>query len=210
LISVWVAVANVIFSLGYNTTDSYIYLLPFFLAFAIWIGLGLGEVALLLDKHNRWGRLIVNGILVVLVLWMAVMNYPKLDLSRDQRAEQFEKAVFAALPPQAIVVAKGDEALFSLWYYHFVLKGRPDIAVLADGLLSFPWYIDVLHDTYPTLSISPGAVSPDAVAQANPTRPTCEVLVTNEQIEQLSVVCYPPGSYTPDAPSISILQPIDK
>jgi hypothetical protein len=208
LVGVWVALANVIFSLGYSTSDSYIYLLPFFLVFALWIGLGVGEIDSLLARQGSWASLIVSAILLAVSVGMALLNYPKLDLSADHHAQKFEQAVFAALPPQAIVVAKGDQALFSLWYYHFILKERPDVAILADGLLSFPWYIDVLHATYPTLNISPDAPSPQAVAHANPTRPTCEVLVTNEQIEQLSLLCYPPGSYSPDAPSVSILQPI--
>jgi hypothetical protein len=135
------------------------------------------------------------------------MNYPKIDLSRDHRAEEFEEAVFAALPPQAIVVAKGDQALFSLWYYHFVLKERPDIAVLADGLLSSSWYIDVLHDTYSTLNISLTDVLSNSIAQANPTRPVCDVMIIGEQ---MSIVCYSPDSQNPDTPFISINGPIEK
>ncbi len=207
-VSGWVAVASIIFSIGYNTTDSYIYLLPFFLVFAIWIGFGVGNITKLLAQRKNWISLAVSGILLASIWGMAVVNYPKIDLSGDHRAENFEKAVFAALPPQAIVVAKGDQALFSLWYYQFVLKERPDIAVLGDGLLSSPWYIDVLHNTYSTLNISLNDVLSQSIAEVNPTRPTCTVMIIDVQ---MSIDCYLPYSQKPnDTPFISINQTIDK
>ncbi len=206
LIGVWVAAASLVFSLGYDTIDSYIYLLPFFLVFAIWIGCGLGKLAGLLDGKPKWIGLAAGGLLLLSLGVMAVLNFPKLDLSKDQRAAQFEKTVFAALPPQAIVVAKGDEALFAMWYAHFVRKDRPDIAVLADGLLNQAWYFDVLHATYPTLKISLQAVSSGSVEQANPARPLCDVEIAGGQ---LTLDCYRAGAPTSDTPYISIAQPIE-
>ena len=206
-VGAWVAVTSIVFSIGYNTSDSYIYLLPFFLVFAIWIGFGAGDIGGLLAKRNNWISLGVSAILLASVLGMAIVTYPEIDLSGDHRADHFEKAVFAALPPQSIVVAKGDQALFSLWYYHFVLKDRPDIAVLGDGLLSSPWYIDVLHDTYPTLNLSLKDVLSQPIAEVNPTRPTCTVMILDEQ---MSIDCYLPFAQKPgDSPFISINQPIE-
>jgi hypothetical protein len=240
LITGWVALTNTIFSLGYDSTDSYLYLLPFFLVFAIWIGFGIGNITRLLARQKNWLSLGVSAILLASFWGMAMMNYPKIDLSGDHRTQKFEKAVFAALPPQAIVIAKGDRALFSLWYYHFVLIERQDIAVLSRGLLRNAWYIDILHDTYSTLNISlkdvasssttqvnsipfgadtteteaeSEAVVSNSIAQVNPTRPVCNVTIINEQmsvIEQMSIVCYLPASQKPNTTSISILQPIDK
>ena len=234
----WVAVANTIFSLGYASLDSYVYLLPFFLAFAIWIGFGIGNITRLLAQQKNWLNLGVSAILLVSFWGLAMMNYPKIDLSGDHRAQKFREAVFATLPPQAIVVTN-DRALFSLWYYHFVLKERQDIAVLARGLLPNAWYIDVLHDTYSTLNISlkdvvsnsstqvdpmfleldrdeaeakAEAILSNSIAQVNPTRPVCNVTVFNEPmsiVEQMSIVCYLPASQKPNTPFISITQPID-
>ncbi len=207
LITGWVAATNAIFSLGYASTDSYIYLMPAFLVFAIWIGAGVGNVTTLLAQQKNWISLGVNAIVLISFLVMAVMNYPKIDLSADHHAEKFGKTVFATLPPQAIVLAKGDLALFSLWYYHFVLKERPDISVLGDGLLSQPWYIDILHNTYSTLNISLDVVESQTIAQVNPNRPTCVVLIVDPQV---SINCYLPASQNAATQSISIMQPIDK
>ncbi len=206
LVTAWMAVASILFSIGYNTTDSYIYLLPFFLVFAIWIGFGLGDLDALLAQRSRWLSLGLGVLLLVSFLGLAVVTYPEIDLSGDHHADHFEQAAFAALPPQAIVVAKGDQALFSLWYYTFVLKDRPDIAVLGDGLLSSAWYIDVLHDTYPALHLTLQDVQSQSIAQVNPARPTCTAMILDDQ---LSIDCYPPFSQgSSDVPFISINQPI--
>ncbi len=204
----WVAVVNLIFSFGYATLDSYVYLLPFFFAFAIWIGFGVGQITTLLAQRKNWISVGVNAMLLTFFLGMAVMNYRSLDLSRDHGAEAFAKQAMVAIPPQAIVLTEGDRAIFSLWYYHFVLKERPDIAVLANGLLPYPWYRDVLRDTYPTLGISlnDSLSWRDSIAQANPARPICDVAID----EQISIVCYSPVSQKSDTPFISIIQPVEK
>lgn len=212
----WVAVTNTIFSLGYASADSYLYLLPFFCVFAIWIGFGIGNITRRLAPQKNWLSLVVSVILLASFWGMATMNYPENDLSGDHRAQKFGKAVFAALPPQAIVIAIGDRSLFSLWYYHFVLKERPDIAVLSDALWPNAWYRDVLHDTYSTLNTADVAAEAsllaNSIAQANPMRPVCEVMIIYEQVSlagQMSIVCYSPASQKSNTPFISIVQPID-
>jgi hypothetical protein len=209
LVSGWVAVVNIVWSLSYATTDSYVYLLPFFLVFAIWIGLGIGTINRQLAQRKNWISLGASAILLVSFLGMAVLNYPSIDLSRDHSTEKFAQEAVTALPPQAIVVTGGDNALFGLWYYHFVLKERPDIAVVGNGLLPYPWYRDVLHDTYPALNVSlkESSSSHDSIAQANPARPVCDVVVD----KQISIVCYLPLSQKPEkTPFISITQPVEQ
>ena len=206
----WVALANTIFSMGYASLDSYVYLLPLFCVFAVWIGFGIGNITKLLAGQNPWLPLGVSVVLLISLCGLAVTNYPKLDLSGDHHAQKFQKAVLATLPQQAIVVSN-DRALFSLWYFQYVLKERPDVAILARGLLPNAWYLDVLHDTYSTLNISSKDVvssstpqidpvllgaDPDeakaqaeaeaeailtkSLGQANPTRPVCNVTIFNE------------------------------
>ena len=205
----WVAATNTIFSLGYASLDSFIYLLPLFCIFAIWIGFGIANITRRLGKQTDWLNLGLSAILLVSLWGLAVTNYPKLDLSGDHLTQKFEKAAMATLPAQAIVVTS-DRALFSLWYYHFVQKERPDIAIVARGLLPNAWYIDVLHDTYSTLNISSkdvvtsnsstqaASIGSDvnateaqteaeaeaslakSIGQANPMRPVCTVEVFNE------------------------------
>jgi hypothetical protein len=50
------------------------------------------------------------------------------------------------------------------------------------------------------------------IAQANPMRPVCEVMIIYEQVSlagEMSIVCYSPASQKSNTPLISIVQPID-
>lgn len=42
--------------------------------------------------------------------------------------------------PGALVLAHGDGRTFSLWYGTQVLAPRPDVTVVYDDLLDWPWY----------------------------------------------------------------------
>ena len=77
-----------------------------------------------------------------------------------------------SLPERAIVIAYGDEALFSLWYFHYALDQRSDVAVISDALLVQPWYHTVLKGTYPGLNVPDSPWSQD-FAVLNPERLVC-------------------------------------
>jgi hypothetical protein len=79
----------------------------------------------------------------------------------------------AQMPEDTLVFVQGDQAIFSLWYFHYALGQRADIAVIASELLPFGWYQDTLKATYPSLAV-PGPL-PDALISANPDRPVCIV-----------------------------------
>jgi hypothetical protein len=76
-------------------------------------------------------------------------------------------------PEQAIVFARGDRAVFSLWYFHFALRERPDLIVIAQDLLHFDWYQESLRAAYPALSLPGPFPWPETVASANTGRPVC-------------------------------------
>ena len=114
------------------------------------------------------------GLATLLYLFiLAGGHWPQVDASRDARAEQFGQLVMTQMPADALVFAEGDQVIFSLWYFHYALGQRADIAVIASDLLPFDWYQDTLKTTYPSLSV-PGPL-PDAIISANPGRPVCIV-----------------------------------
>jgi hypothetical protein len=114
------------------------------------------------------------GLTIILyITFLAGQNWPQVDASRDARAEQFGQLVMTQMPANALVFAKGDQAIFSLWYFHYALRQRADIAVIAADLLNFDWYQETLKTTYPFLS-APGPL-PDVIISANPGRPVCIV-----------------------------------
>ena len=104
----------------------------------------------------------------------------EVDASGDRRAERFAQEVLSTAPDHALVFAKGDRAVFSLWYFHFALGERRDLAIIAVDLLHFDWYRENLHATYPSLEISGRFAWPETIALDNPSRPLCAVEYTTQ------------------------------
>jgi hypothetical protein len=109
------------------------------------------------------------------------------DASHDQRAEQFGRDVIGQAPDHAIVFAKGDRAVFALWYFHFALHERPDLAIVAVDLLHFDWYQQNLRVPYPGLNVPGPFPFVETVIVANPDRPKC--YVEYQQLPQIQ--CLP-------------------
>jgi len=109
------------------------------------------------------------------------------DASRDFRAEQFGGDVLNQAPAHAIVFAKGDRAVFTLWYFHFALQNRPDLAIVAMDLLHFDWYQQTLRSHYPDLNLPGPFPFAETVVAVNPGRPVCYV----EYLQLPQIQCVP-------------------
>ncbi|NOT04295.1 MAG: DUF2723 domain-containing protein [Anaerolineales bacterium] len=183
--TIWTVSIFTFFAIGYSTTDSYMYLIPAFSCFAIWIGLG---VSGLMNMFHQRFRKFESGISLVVILFLFLQagnHWASVDASKDLRAEQFGKDVLLRAPENAVIFAKGDKAIFAMWYFHYALQGRPDIAVVATDLLHFDWYQKSLHENYPRLNL-PGAYPfASTVIAANPERPICYV----EYIQKAEISC---------------------
>ncbi len=175
----WLLVIFSVFAIGYNTADSYAYLLPAFLALAVWLGLGAATALEQLPgppATQRLARLLLIGLLGVTLALNALQQHPGVDASQDTAAENFGRAAMEQAPPNALIFTQADRDTFTLWYFHLALGQRPDAAVIVEPLLSQAWYRKNLADVYPTLTV-PTAASPatwrQALTAANP-RPVCD------------------------------------
>ena len=175
LLSIWTAAVFMGFAVFYNSPDSYVYLIPMFTSFAIWIGLGIG--GLLNQFSARFPKIaLVFGLtLLAYFVGRSVTHLSQVDASYDYRAENFGSEILSAAPEKAILFAKGDQAVFALWYFHFALRQRSDLTVIASDLLHFDWYQENLKTTYPALIIPGPFPWPATVAAANPLRTVCFV-----------------------------------
>ena len=172
LMTGWLFLSYSVFAILYYSPDSYVYLIPVLMAFAIWIGLGIGSVIEKLPPNPVWLKPILMSISIAIIGLQAIQMIPKMDMSNDHTAEQYAQTVLENLPMNAIVMTKGDEALFALWYFHYVKGQRPDVAVVSNELLVQPWYHYVLKSTYPTLNI-PNDPEPQGIADINAEHPLC-------------------------------------
>jgi hypothetical protein len=174
-LTAWMAAVSLAFAVFYRSDDSYVYLIPMFISFAIWIGLGLAGLVRGLSRERSILGLGLGLLLMGYFLGRSVTQVSAVDASDDHRAEAFGRQVLSAAPENALIFATGDRAVFTLWYYHFALSERPDLAVMASDLLHFDWYQENLQSTYPSLAVPGPFPWPGTLAAANPLRPVCYV-----------------------------------
>jgi hypothetical protein len=185
--TIWIFGAYFSFTIIYATHDSFVYLIPAFLCFSIWIGLGLaGLMEIFLQRFCQ--AAFAGGIFFILYLFiLAGSHWHQVDASRDLRAERFGKEVLVQAPANAIVFAKGDRAIFTMWYFHYAMQQRPDLVVVAPDLLPFDWYQETLRTNYPTLELTGPFLFAEMMVASNPNRPVCHI----EYIQIKDIQCLP-------------------
>ena len=108
------------------------YLLVTWLAFAIWLAVALEAAVGALER--RLPALAVAPGPAILALVLPIMigasNWTTSDQSRNHEGDTFAATVFAALPPDAVLLTYWD-ALTTLGYEHCVEGVRPDVAMRA-------------------------------------------------------------------------------
>jgi hypothetical protein len=183
--------AYMIFALGYNTTDSDLYLIPVWLfgAWAIAFGsLAASEwiISRINDRQptrNPMGFSLPLSAFILLLIALVpgltiAANYPAMNLRDDRAAENFARAILARAPANAILITHSDAHTFTLWYYRLVEGQRPDTAIVDARLAGIAWYDQMLaaQGHAPRLpDLDPEATWPARLAAANPNRPVCEV-----------------------------------
>jgi hypothetical protein len=188
ILTLWTAVVFTVFAILYGSTDSHVYLMPAFLCFVLWIGLGIVGLSNRLTLWSPVLRIIFALLLTGYFAGRSMAYVSQVDASADLRAESFGRDVLSAVPENAILFAKGDRAVFALWYFHFALRERPDLAVLAVDLLHFEWYQEDLRSTYPSLLVPGPFPWPETITTANPSRPVCYVHYSDSAL----IDCSPP------------------
>ena len=175
ILTTWTALVFSIFAVFYRSVDSYVYLIPLFISFAIWIGMGVAGLTREISQKNSALGLVFGLLLAGYFLGGVVINFRQVDASHDARAEVFGREVLSTAPENALIFAKGDQAIFAVWYFHFALKERPDLIVIATDLLHFEWYQETLQSTYPLLVLPEPFPWPATIEAANPALPVCSV-----------------------------------
>jgi hypothetical protein len=179
----WIVAVYSIFAIGYNSTDSFTYLLPVWMAFAI--SFGVGVAGLLETLLTRW-RWLASGAIILAALAIFSNAIPALafaDAAHDDAAERFGQAVLNGAPPGAIVVTQEDRDSFTLWYWREAAHQRRDLIIVVERLARFGWYRDQLRWTYPDLLL-PAEMKDgwlDNLAELNQ-RPVCRTVLDRPEV----------------------------
>jgi hypothetical protein len=193
-----------VFAIGYHTKDSVVYLLPVHMVYAIWIALGLAVIGQWEVKEFPLGSWLILGIFVY-VFARIPMTYRQVNPRNDTRPADFAEEYLAEAPEDAILITSSDADTFPLWYYHFGLKWRPDVAVIVAPLTRFNWYQKTLQRTYTDLEFPPPSPQFEGdtnwwlnVLALNPHRPVCISRVLDKDDWQIDYQCRPPQTTIPE------------
>ncbi|MBI4298536.1 MAG: DUF2723 domain-containing protein [Chloroflexi bacterium] len=153
------AIALTMYSLVYYTRDSFVYLIPAFYIFALWMGLGLvwllhSALPLVIRGKAYLGKvrytIALTGVALIAIPGASLLlNYSSLDLSGDHEASSYSQELFRSLPAKSLVFAWSEKDVFGLWYMRYVEEKESDITVVSVRLLQFDWYWDNLRIRYP-------------------------------------------------------------
>ena len=118
------AVTYSVYAIGYDTTDSHVYLIPAFLVFALWLAWGLDWLLALLQPllasaSSRVVRPVAICLVLAIPLIAFLLNRSSQDLSSDFVARDYGLGVMQTVAPDAIVVTQTDAHGFtSVSYTH--------------------------------------------------------------------------------------------
>ena len=154
------------YGIMYNTFDYEVLMIPAFMLFSIWLGIGF--LAIISGAPN-WAETLIDrlqagplkalvphtGVIVSLAAFAAlpltsvIINYEAQNLRDDDQAYRYAKEVIDAVPDGSVVMSTEEDTVFSLWYVRYVGETDRDVAPIAVPLLQFDWYWRNIHARYP-------------------------------------------------------------
>lgn len=149
-----------------------------FLCWGMWAGYG--AVSLMRRTHSA--PLAAVGTAVALV--PIVLNWNAVDRRREPLASEARVAatrILASAPRGAVILARGDNETYPIWYVQEVERLRRDVTVVVVPLLPAAWYRAELERRYALL---PG----ELVITWKGVRPTVAAICTRAGIQQRPVV----------------------
>ncbi len=119
-----------------------------FYAFAIWIGLGVLQIAAWLSKAvtQRVAAIAATVVCFFAVpALMAQQEWDDHDRSQKTLPRDLARDYLESCPPNAILFSFGDNDTYPLWYAQEVEGIRPDVRVVVNSLLGSDWYMRELR-----------------------------------------------------------------
>lgn len=116
-----------------------------FYAFAIWIGLGVLQIAEWLTRviKKEQTLIAVSGSIGMLApLLMGFQGWDDHDRSHRTIARDIGVNYLESCPPNAILFTYADNDTFPLWYAQEVEGVRPDVRIICLSLFASDWYLD--------------------------------------------------------------------
>lgn len=192
----WIFACYSIFAIGYGTVDSALYLIPAYLVMAVWIAFFVKSTWELRWRNIHWGKLL-GGLIILYFLARIPNTYLQIDPRSATWPDTFAVEFLNTAPQDALVLTSTDPDTFSLWYHHYGLMKRPDLALVAEPLTHFDWYQQTLIHTYPHLNFPDQTMEQDArwvetLIQLNTQIPVCRTSLVPGKTTELMYTCEAP------------------
>jgi hypothetical protein len=185
--TLYIALAHTIFTLAYHTHDSWTNLLPVTISIAIWISTAVQ--CILSNSTKHLSRIFITAVSFLFIV-KAIFAFPYVNARLNHQAQDFANTVLYNAPPNAILLAQEDEEIFTLWYYQIIMEQRPDLAIIALGLINEPWYLKNIALQYPQINPEYDPTTPiEVLIQNNPKNPICDIDYQNPN----PIFCYQNG-----------------
>jgi hypothetical protein len=144
---------TVLFASLYHIGDIFHYYIPAYLAWAMWIGIGIAAVlngiqsSGLEFRHRNFG-FVFFLLAVFFPAFQLVTNLPYTDRSNETRErEQWTQIFAASIPPNAILISNDRDEMMPMWYMQYVENTRRDLLGLFPIITPAPEYANVARLT---------------------------------------------------------------
>ena len=125
----------------------YFYILAI-VCWGVWVGIGAVALAARLNARRAWMGVAVC-VLPIALNWRATNRHAEPQAS-EARARGLR--ILGAAPPRGVVLARGDNDTYPLWYLQEVEGVRRDVTVVTIPMLPVTWYREELQRRHDLLS----------------------------------------------------------
>jgi len=142
-----------VYAFFYDTGDSYVYLLPVMMLLALGWAAGVRGILTLAAQRSRTRQQIALIALLLLPLGSLALHWQANDLHGDWSSHTYAYRLLEPVAPDSLIIVRGDEPTFALWYAVYAEGARPDVAIVNGPMLAFIWYREHVRHLYPDLVV---------------------------------------------------------
>lgn len=143
--------ATVFYSINYDINDIDSYFLLAYISIAFFVLFGIIKIFQILfeNKINQW---IIFLIVLLFPVSQFIKNFPEVNQSKTVVYENYTKALLNSVSDNSLILSyQWDYFISASYYFQYVEKFKPQIAIVDKELLRRSWYYNQLERNYPGL-----------------------------------------------------------